>query len=84
MEKGIDIDIAVNALMYAFADEYDVLLLFSQDTDFIPLVTTVKEVAKSQGRNIDIFSVFPEGNGYKIPQTQEIKLRINKLQQKLK
>ncbi|MGC2047028.1 MAG: hypothetical protein WA635_00235, partial [Gallionella sp.] len=40
--------------------EFDVAIIFSQDQDLTEAVNEVKDIAKEQGRAIQIFSAFPD------------------------
>lgn len=46
VEKGIDVAIAVDMLMLAFSDAYDVAVLVSGDADFVRAVDAVKQLGK--------------------------------------
>lgn len=43
-EKGIDVRIALDFVMMAMRDEYDVGILFSADTDLLPALESVREI----------------------------------------
>lgn len=43
-EKGIDVSLAVDYVMMAYRDEYDVGILFSEDTDLVPALEAVAEL----------------------------------------
>jgi hypothetical protein len=45
-EKGIDVMLAVDMVMGAIRDEYDVAILMSADTDLIPAAEAVTEAGK--------------------------------------
>ena len=61
-EKGVDVRLAINMLLDALADKYDVALLFSGDADFCPAVRyIVKELKKEV-----IYCHFPQ------PKTNEL------------
>ena len=47
-EKGIDVQLAVDAVAGAIRDEYDVAVFFTEDTDLIHALELVAEV---KGRN---------------------------------
>jgi uncharacterized LabA/DUF88 family protein len=50
MKGNLDIELAVDALM--LADRYDVFMLFSGDSDFLPLLRALK----GKGKEIEVFS----------------------------
>lgn len=45
-EKGVDVKIAVDLLVGAYEDMYDVAILISSDTDLIPAIQKVKHLGK--------------------------------------
>jgi uncharacterized LabA/DUF88 family protein len=45
-EKGVDVKIAVDLLVGAYEDIYDVAILISSDTDLIPAIKKVKQLGK--------------------------------------
>lgn len=44
VEKGIDVAIAVGMMRLAFRREYDALVLFSGDTDLLPVLETISQL----------------------------------------
>ncbi len=46
VEKAVDVQIAVDIVMMAERDEYDVAYLLSADGDFTPAVTAVRTMGK--------------------------------------
>jgi hypothetical protein len=58
-EKGADIKLATIALNGAWRQEYAELIILSQDSDFGPMITQVKEVHRRQGRHYALYSAFP-------------------------
>lgn len=40
-EKGVDVDLAVQAIKSALLDEFDVLIIFSNDSDLVPAIELV-------------------------------------------
>lgn len=46
-EKGVDVKIAVEMVARAMRDEFDIAVLFSNDTDFIPAIETVMDIKAS-------------------------------------
>jgi len=59
-EKGIDVQIAIDAIRMAQRREYDVAILFSQDQDLRGVAREVRAIAAEQGRWIQVASAFPE------------------------
>ncbi|MFA4817329.1 MAG: NYN domain-containing protein [Parcubacteria group bacterium] len=45
-EKGVDVKMAVDLLVGAYEDMYDVAILVSSDTDLIPAIQKVKQLGK--------------------------------------
>lgn len=45
-EKGVDVKIAVDLLVGAYEDLYDVAILISSDTDLIPAIQKIKHLGK--------------------------------------
>lgn len=45
-EKGVDVKLAVDILVGAYEDLYDVAILISSDTDLIPAIQKVKKLGK--------------------------------------
>jgi uncharacterized LabA/DUF88 family protein len=45
-EKGVDVKIAVDLLVGAYENIYDVAILVSSDTDLIPAIQKVKQLGK--------------------------------------
>lgn len=62
-EKGVDIRIALDVIRAVRLNECDVVLLFSQDTDFAELAIEIKSLSSAEGRWIKICSAFPIGPG---------------------
>ena len=58
-EKGIDVQIAIDAIRLAHNGTADVLLIFSQDQDLSGVVTEVKTIAREQNRWIRVACAFP-------------------------
>lgn len=58
-EKGIDVRLALDIVKYARAKSYNVAVIYSQDQDLCEVVEEVKEIAKEQGRLIEICCAFP-------------------------
>ena len=58
-EKGIDVRIALDVLRMAYAQDFDVALVFSQDQDLSEVATEIRTVAKQQNRWIKMACAFP-------------------------
>jgi uncharacterized LabA/DUF88 family protein len=58
-EKGIDVQIAIDAIGLAHKNLYDVALIFSQDQDLSGIVQEIKKIAAEQGRWIRVACAFP-------------------------
>lgn len=59
-EKGIDIRISLDLVSCTRRKEFDVAIIFSQDQDLGEAVAEVKDIAREQGREIEIVSAFPQ------------------------
>jgi uncharacterized LabA/DUF88 family protein len=59
-EKGADVKLATLAVNRAWTMEYSSLVIFSQDTDFGPLISQLKEVHLAQGRRYNLYSAYPD------------------------
>lgn len=59
IEKGIDLRIGLDLVRLARKDEYDVALIFSQDTDLNEAVEEIKELRRELKRWIVVESAFP-------------------------
>lgn len=60
-EKGVDVRFAIDFIRATIDRAFDVAVLFTQDQDHAEAVREAKEIAKSQNRQIELFSVYPEG-----------------------
>ncbi|MCH7813925.1 MAG: NYN domain-containing protein [Planctomycetes bacterium] len=58
-EKGIDVRIALDVLRMAYARDFDVALVFSQDQDLSEVAAEIRTVAKRQNRWIKMACAFP-------------------------
>lgn len=58
-EKGVDIRLALDLVAGARKNEYDIAVIFSQDTDLEEAVIDVIEIAKEQNRYIQLECAFP-------------------------
>ena len=67
-EKGVDVSIAIDLIRLTYERRFDVAVIVSQDSDFVPAVKLAKEVAQSQNRRVTVESAF-------IPRTENRALR---------
>lgn len=58
-EKGIDVRIALDIVVLAHRQAYDVALVFSQDQDLSEVAAEMRVIARDQARWIKIASAFP-------------------------
>lgn len=49
-EKGVDVKMAIDAVMGALRDEYDVAILATCDNDFVPVVEALLELGATNGK----------------------------------
>lgn len=61
-EKGVDTQICCDALQLAASSKLDRLFLYTNDSDFIPLIDTLK----SMGSNVSLISLFNEGTNVEL------------------
>ena len=59
VEKGIDVRIAIDLIRLAFANRFDVAIIFSQDQDLSEAAREVRSISKAANRWIKISSAFP-------------------------
>ncbi|MDL2263109.1 NYN domain-containing protein [Synergistaceae bacterium OttesenSCG-928-I11] len=62
-EKGVDVRIAIDLVVMAIEDKYDVALLFSQDNDLSQAATEIRSIVQKQQRWIKIASAYPYAAG---------------------
>ena len=60
-EKGIDVRLALDIVSLARKGQYGVGVIYSQDQDLNEIVAEVQDIAKEQGRSIELVSAFPSG-----------------------
>ena len=53
-EKGIDVRLALDIVKLARLRNYDAAVIYSQDQDLCEVVAEVREIAREQGRQIDL------------------------------
>lgn len=53
-EKGIDVKLAIDAVMMAFQDQYDVGIIACVDTDLAPAVEAILELKAVRGSGPDV------------------------------
>ena len=59
-EKGIDMRIALDAINIVHTKSADVILLFSQDQDFVELAEEIRTLNRIYGGSVKIASAFPD------------------------
>ena len=59
-EKGIDVRLALDIVRLARRGEYDVAIIFSQDSDLNEAVNEVRALSKELGLNIKLECAFPQ------------------------
>ena len=61
-EKGVDVSLAVDLVHATHERSFDVAIIVSQDSDFVPAINRVKDIAGKQGRTVILESAFPSSN----------------------
>lgn len=61
MQKEVDVSLAVELLMHAYNDHYDVAILISGDRDYIPAISAVQ----SLGKQVEV-AAFNESVSYQV------------------
>lgn len=61
-EKGVDVSLATDLVHETHVRSFDVAIIVSQDSDFVPAVNRVKDIAGEQGRTVILESAFPSSN----------------------
>jgi uncharacterized LabA/DUF88 family protein len=61
-EKGIDVRLALDLVGLALDRRFDVALLFTQDQDLSEAVREVHQIARHDGRAVEVCSAYPEGS----------------------
>ena len=80
-EKGTDINLAVNMLSKAYQNAYDIAILVSGDTDYIPVIKELHNLGK-----IVVLATFPTQNikRYDVYRDAHIKIDIKLLKECIK
>jgi uncharacterized LabA/DUF88 family protein len=71
-EKGVDVKLAIDLIVNAYRDNYDVAILVSNDADFIPAIEEVKNIGK-----IVINISFPKTKSYHLNKICSKTIMIN-------
>lgn len=58
-EKGVDVSLAIDLIHETHERSFDVAIIVSQDSDFVPAVDLVKDIAGKQGRSVHLESAYP-------------------------
>lgn len=77
-KKGVDVKIAVDLLVNAYKNNYDVALLISNDADFIPAIEEVQKINK-QVINVS----FPKTKSYHLNKICDSTIKINDISEYL-
>lgn len=59
VEKGVDVRLALDLVRLAFANRFDVAIIFSQDQDYSEAAKEIQAIAKAANRWIKVASAFP-------------------------
>jgi len=59
VEKGVDVRLALDVVRLAFANRFDVAIVFSQDQDYSEAAKEIRAIAKATARWIKAVSAFP-------------------------
>lgn len=59
IEKGVDVRLALDLIRLAFADRFDVAIVFSQDQDYSEAAKEIRAISKAANRWIKVASAFP-------------------------
>jgi uncharacterized LabA/DUF88 family protein len=71
-EKGVDVKLAVDLVVNAYKDNYDIAILVSNDADFIPAIQEVMALNK------DVYYVgFPKTKSYHLNKVCSKTIKIN-------
>lgn len=62
-EKGADVKLATLAVDGAWCQDYSSLVIFSQDSDFGPLIDQLRKIHLAQGRRYNLYSAYPDCGG---------------------
>lgn len=72
VEKGVDVNIAVDMVLGAVRDEYDHAFLLSADADYVPAIRAVQEIGKR-------VLVATPGKSYHLGQVADVFVRLDAL-----
>jgi uncharacterized LabA/DUF88 family protein len=78
-EKGVDVKLAVDLVVNAYKDNYDVAILVSNDADFIPAIEEVKALNK------EVYYVgFPNMKSYHLNKVCSKTIKVNDISEYLR
>jgi uncharacterized LabA/DUF88 family protein len=76
VEKGVDFKLAVDLITNAFNDKYDIAIIVSNDSDFVPAIEEVQNLGKK------VWNVtFPKTQSYHLNQICDKTIEINSIKQ---
>ncbi|MFA7708798.1 MAG: NYN domain-containing protein [archaeon] len=78
-EKGVDVKLAVDLVVNAYKDNYDIAILVSNDADFIPAIQEAKELGK-QVINVS----FPKTKSYHLNKVCSKTIKVNDISEYLR
>ena len=78
-EKGVDVKLAVDLVVNAYKDNYDIAILVSNDPDFIPAIQEAKELGK-QVINVS----FPKTKSYHLNKVCSKTIKVNDISEYLR
>jgi uncharacterized LabA/DUF88 family protein len=61
-EKGVDVRIAIDLIRLAFANRFDVAIIFSQDQDLSEVSKEIRSISSAAKRWIKVVSAFPSSD----------------------
>jgi uncharacterized LabA/DUF88 family protein len=78
-EKGVDVKLAVDMVVNAYKDNYDIAILVSNDADFIPAIEEIKALGK-QVINVS----FPKTKSYHLNKVCSKTIKVNDISEYLR
>jgi len=79
VEKGVDVKLAIDLLSLAYHDIYDIAIIISNDSDFVPAIKEIQNLGK-QAYNVS----FPATKCYHLNKVCDKTIKINNIDNFLK